>query len=549
MINRTNGFRQILAVEDVFSIRLRLNALVNDHPELSALVGLVPEDCYITSRLMAAYFASPTKSAIKSLVLRAILGDPYLYFEDLIGPVGLPFYRRVAQYLQHHPKRPLDRLTAEFRKEDIQKHLEKVLCIDRSCPRVFLSQLGLIPYLSHRRRQLPLEGYLGIRIKPSDDLSFLKPFYTSRKITQEVCKKLLDERATHNTYATYFDTGDQALDLRNMLFYLCAFWQQDRRGGKLQNKIPRLISDYFGLIRLSIPELAFLVDILPLIHFKVIDLSHLSSKDDHLGIRPVLACVRDCHIEDLEELIVGYSGNWLLTEQKADSMFKIRQEGLREGAYETDFFFNLDRLLTRPTGKRFAHYYKAIDDAALTHQVNSHYQSLFPEFADRLVAIQRRFPHEFTGIRTRDLSNILFYYWHHTQQGREHRGLLPAVAKFALGKTEYEAGLEKQLPRRTTYRGRNQEKSRSEDHLPLLDAFLSTQNKCYLLYPGYQGLMPQDGPIYMPRVIAAGCSELPPDIMLAGAESVTWRQNPYDRVHLPEIEGFDSVVPLRPANR
>ena len=47
MIDRTLGFRQILAVEDVFSIKSRLNVLVNGHPELSALVRLVPEGCSI----------------------------------------------------------------------------------------------------------------------------------------------------------------------------------------------------------------------------------------------------------------------------------------------------------------------------------------------------------------------------------------------------------------------------------------------------------------------------------------------------------------------
>ncbi len=162
--------------------------------------------------------------------------------------------------------------------------------------------------------------------------------------------------------------------------------------------------------------------------------------------------------------------------------------------------------------------------------------------------IQGRFPKEFSGIRIRDLSNILFYFWHHIQQGRERRGLLPVVAKFALGKTEYEADFEKRSTGRTP-RGRVQGKPRPEDHLSLLEAFLSPQNKCYLLYSGYQGALPEDGPVYMPRIIAAGYAELPAAIRLAGPKRLAWGQDPYDRVHLPEVGGFDSVIPLKPVTQ
>ncbi len=259
-------------------------------------------------------------------------------------------------------------------------------------------------------RGRPPAGHLGLQIKQDDDLSFLRPFYESRKITESLCLELLTVRATHHAYETYFNTGDKALDLRNILFFLQIFWRQDRQGGRLQTKIPKLISDFFHLKRISIPELAFLIDILPLIHLGVIDPARLRPKDDHLGIRRMLVCVADSQIEDLKDPILGHSGNWLLTEQRAESIFRNRQEGLREGTYETGFVFNLERLLTRPTGKRFAPYYAAIDDGALINQVNAHYRSLAPAFADQLATIQCRFPREFSGIRIRDLSNILCKY-------------------------------------------------------------------------------------------------------------------------------------------
>jgi hypothetical protein len=466
MDNRVRQPSLVTAIEDESLIQTRLQALVGGHPELTTLTKSIPKDCSITREFLTAYFKSNVKGAVKSLVLRVLLGDPSLFPKQAASPAGVNYFRRIAQFFEHHPKQPLVCLTSEFRKEEIPHNLFTVLGMSRTPPRVFFSKFGLIPYLLFIRGQLPRKGYLGTAIKLTDDLSFLKPFYESRRITQPICEALLTGHATHHAYATYFETGDRALDLRNILFFLREFWQQDRLGGRLQSKIPKVISNLFGLTRVSIPELAFLVDILPLTHLRVINPARLSFKDDHLGIHRVLACVSDSHIEDLEDLILSHAKNWLLTEQKAESMFRIRQEGRREGAYESGFVFNLDRLLTRSTGKRFASYYAAIDNDALTHQVNSHYRSLVPAFADRLVAIQRRFPQEFTGIRIRDLSNILFYYWYHTEQGRNPSGLLPTVAKYALGQTEYEAGPEKLLTRRNACRGRSQEKSRPEEHLP-----------------------------------------------------------------------------------
>jgi hypothetical protein len=466
MDNRVRQPSLVTAIEDESLIQTRLQALVGGHPELTTLTKSIPKDCSITREFLTAYFKSNVKGAVKSLVLRVLLGDPSLFPKQAASPAGVNYFRRIAQFFEHHPKQPLVCLTSEFRKEEIPHNLFTVLGMSRTPPRVFFSKFGLIPYLLFIRGQLPHEGYLGTGIKPTDDLSFLRPFYESRRIIQPICEALLTGHATHHAYATYFETGDRALDLRNILFFLREFWQQDRLGGRLQSKIPKVISNLFGLTRVSIPELAFLVDILPLTHLRVINPARLSFKDDHLGIHRVLACVSDSHIEDLEDLILSHAKNWLLTEQKAESMFRIRQEGRREGAYESGFVFNLDRLLTRSTGKRFASYYAAIDNDALTHQVNSHYRSLVPAFADRLVAIQRRFPQEFTGIRIRDLSNILFYYWYHTEQGRNPSGLLPTVAKYALGQTEYEAGPEKLLTRRNACRGRSQEKSRPEEHLP-----------------------------------------------------------------------------------
>jgi hypothetical protein len=305
------------------------------------------------------------KGTVKSLVLRVLLGDPRLFPEQTASPAGVNYFRRITQFFEHHPKQPLVRLTSEFRKEEIPHHLLTVLGMSRTPPRVFFSKFGLISYLLFIRGQLPRKGYLGTAIKLTDDLSFLKPFYESRRITQPICEALLTGHATHHAYATYFETGDRALDLHNMLFFLREFWQQDRFGGRLQNKIPKVISDLFGLARVSIPELAFLVDLLPLVYTGMIDRSKLSPNDDSLGLYTTLNCVEGSCIGDLESLISDFSTHWCLTSVKADVILDTKEIGSRQGTYDTGFYFNVDRLLTKTIGKRFTPYYAAIDNRVL----------------------------------------------------------------------------------------------------------------------------------------------------------------------------------------
>ena len=546
MIDRIPSIRRVMAVEDVFMIRTRLKALLEEHPQLKTLIRKVTNDCSITHPLLVAYFASDIPNMVKSLVLRVILGDPSLYPEGAASPVGLTYYRRVAQYFVHHPKRPLDRLTSDFQKEDIPRPLEKLLGIGRGSPRIFLSQFGLVPYLLFRRGRLPPEGHLGVRIRRSDDLSFLRPFYTSRKITKAVCKALLQERATSYAYAIYFDTGDSVLDLRNMLAFLRVFWQQDRQGAKLQNKIPKAVSDYFGLPRTSLLELAFLVDLLPLVHNGVIDRARLCRDTDSLNLLRILDGVKGSQIENLEMLISDHTSQWLINQEKAETVFTNRELGSRKGRLDTGLYFNMDRLLSRSTGRQFAPYYAAIDETKLKRQINAYFRSLAPSFAEQLLHIQSRFSADFRGIRIRDLSNILFYVWYHTNRGRDRRKILPAIARFALINIDVEQSLTQadDIYRDARHR---QQAPRIEPHYPLLEAFYASLSRCYLLYPGYSGPIPENAPVYMPSSVAAGYTGLPEMIKTTGPRRLAWGQDPYESANLPDIGGYESVVPLTPS--
>ena len=200
---------------DCRRIQAKLRQLAAAHPELQPLVKAVPANCAISRRFLRLYFDSDSHYARKSLVLRTLLEDPSLSPEHQPDIVTLPLYRRVAQYFEHHPKQPLRRLTSGFKKEDIPAYLYRLFGIPRGAVRTLFSQFGVIPYLLSRRGELPTH-YHQIRFPPSTDLEFLRSFYTSRLVTPAICSEFLEGRTTPFEYNTYFDTGDAALNLRNM---------------------------------------------------------------------------------------------------------------------------------------------------------------------------------------------------------------------------------------------------------------------------------------------------------------------------------------------
>ena len=536
---------QVLAIDDVWLIRTRLLELKATHPQLLPIIKKIPSDCSITSDFIQTYFESNVDSSVKSLVLRALLGDPAMYPKGAASSVGLHYYRRIAQYFEHHPKQPLVRITPDFTKDDIPTQLESVFGIFSASSIGFLSQFGLIPYLMFSRGHLPAEGYLGLRIKRTDDLNFLRSFYESRKISKELCERFLSGEQQHHIPATYFDTGDKALDLRNILFLLKELWRFHWKRGRLHSKIPKVIFDYFKLSRLSVKELAFLIDILPLVYAGCMDRSCLSPEDDVLGILPVLDNIKGSEIEDLEPLILALGASWLMNSESAENLYEKKEQRARERNYDASFYFNMHRVLTSSTAQRLAPYYSVIDDGALKRQVNNHYKKLAPAFADQLSHIQKSFPEEFKGIRTRDLSNILFYLWHHTRHGRDRRRILPPIAKFAVGSNsesmrELKPTSDSRLDLESLNKG-----SPTEERLPLFATFFKALGKCYLLYPGYQGPIPEDGPIYMPRSVAGIFSERPSFVILSGPKDLPWGQDPYDKNNLPEVTSFDSIIPLQ----
>ena len=137
-------------------------------------------------------------------------------------------------------------------------------------------------------------------------------------------------------------------------------------------------------------------------------------------------------------LISNHTSQWLMDKEKAETVFADRERGSHKGRLDTGLYFNMDRLLSRSTGRRFVPYYAAINETKLKRQVNAYFRSRAPSFAEQLCHIQRRFSADFKGIRIRDLSNILFYVWYHTNRGRDRRKILPAVARFALKNTGLE---------------------------------------------------------------------------------------------------------------
>jgi UPF0288 family protein (methanogenesis marker protein 3) len=68
---------------------------------------ILPKDCSITLEFLKAYIKSNVKGAVKSLVLRVLLGDPSLFPEQAASPAGVKYFRRVTQFFEYHPKQHL----------------------------------------------------------------------------------------------------------------------------------------------------------------------------------------------------------------------------------------------------------------------------------------------------------------------------------------------------------------------------------------------------------------------------------------------------------
>ncbi len=271
------------AVTDPKRTRLRLKRLRETQPRLRPLIEAVPTNLYPSKEFLARYFRSRISYGRRSLVLRVVLGDPSLFHPNDAGHITLPYVRRVAEFFKNHPAQPLREPSRAFEREDIPKSLESIFGIPRSNGLDFLFHFGALPYLHWRRGPWPIDIF-GLQLTQNDALSFLKPFYRSRLLSLVRAKALVRGRSDRNTHRRYFEAADSMLVLRNSLTYLQTLWACERRAGKLQNKIPQHVSQFFGVKRLSLPDIGFVLDILSLGHAGVMGVNEWSRSKDTLGL-------------------------------------------------------------------------------------------------------------------------------------------------------------------------------------------------------------------------------------------------------------------------
>jgi hypothetical protein len=277
-----------------------------------------------------------------------------------------------------------------------------------------------------------------LQLTQDDDLSFLKPFYRSRLLSLVRAKALVRGRSDRNTHRRYFEAADPMLVLRNSLTYLQTLWACERRAGKLQNKIPQHVSQFFGVKRLSLPDIGFVMDILSLGHAGVVGVNKWSRNKDTLGLG-LLLNVGTREPADIPMLLNNLRSHSLLTGDRVEEIsqrWKRRNRDL--GQFDTGRYFNIARLIDRSAIPDFSPYYWAIDNNRLWNVITRHYRSIDQEFVRQLRKFRRQHPKEFSGVRIRDLSNALFFIWWQQGHGRYPYEGLPIVAQYTLGAKEFD---------------------------------------------------------------------------------------------------------------
>ena len=277
-----------MAVEDVFLIRTRLQALLEEHPQLTALIRTMPYECSITQPFLQAYFASEIPGSMKRLILRAVMGDPSLYPEGRGKPgrtVLLPPRVPVLCPSSQTPARAADVRISERRHPSATREgieYQSGLATELSIP-VRPRPLPVVPKRPASARGSPWhqDKTLGRSELPQALLHFPE--------NQQGGMQDTVERAGHELCLCHlFRYRGQGPGSAQHAVLLACVLATGPRGAKLQNKIPKAVSDYFGLPRTSLLELAFLVDLLPLVHNGVIDRSRLCKETDSLNLLRIL---------------------------------------------------------------------------------------------------------------------------------------------------------------------------------------------------------------------------------------------------------------------
>jgi hypothetical protein len=441
------------------SQRNYLVALAKRQPKLGELVSLALEPGVSTDTFWTFFHRNTLNGQLKVQLFEGLFGSTQ-------APAASPVeFHCLFDFLVYHPKKPLEFGLEVLVREDIPSYFASRFSIKRTSPITFFNKLTLAPYIL-AKQGIVSPIFQHYNVKPKHVESALRPFFLQRIMTDETADALLHEHISTQIYRNYFDTGNDALNLYNCMWYVSRLIETDKRGGTIQNKIPALISQLLSIPRLSLIQLYLTLDILVLMYHNIIDPDAIERDPMAMLTLYNLVHTRPGGL-DFQAVTQRLKSAWLMDDTKADVIYMRREldERLHSG-YESGLYFNLERLLDKHSSlRKFQYYYSLADADRMMSVLRAHFTSFNPEFFKQ---IQRRFTQsepEFSGLQCRDIANCLYLSDCLYRYNLEPRLFMPTVAFYRLGMKEYEQSNNPYPEPRKP----GPKKPRFPVHLPLLD--------------------------------------------------------------------------------
>lgn len=312
------------------------------------------------------------------------------------------------------------------------------------------------------------------------ELTFLKPVHTSRLLSKEQVRSNL-KSPSFQLQSQALQSGIDSIDIPNTLLHTAELLQSQYvshdsadyigRGKQLQDKLLRPISDFFGINRLSIPELEFCVDILSYSRLNICSVPE-TLKSTVLG--KVIQRIKEYCEKDSLDAIFSYSSmSFILDETKINYLLNEHENGTLSSMY-----FNHNNLLESHEFNsssmlygKFKPWYDTMNSELLTDFSRKNFSSSLDLL--HILAIES----SFVGISKIDALNGLVMY--QTPQNDSH--WLPSVAQFLFGKKRFESS---RFDRTQVKSKRNGSNSRPDDcSLPVLELVLKNSNVPAIVNP------------------------------------------------------------------
>jgi hypothetical protein len=415
------------------AIATRLDALATRHPAIAPLRALLGPTLALTPAFLAAYDASTAPTGQRAMLLRTVFGDPTSGLPAAGACVTGPLLQRFVAWLEWHGA-----LGGIDRGRDlIPKGFAALLGEPRDAYADFIARIAVRPWWHLQTTGCP--NHPALDALPASTLAPLGALFRARTLTAAEARFLASPASDRSTPTCrwYFATGCAPLDLRNALVFLAALLEE-RDGGLAQNRIPRALTDRWGIPRLSVPHALLFCDIATLAADGCLA---LDPRTDPLGLidavaSPAARSLVTSGDDDAAAAARARRTRPLIDPDAALQRHAQLTHGMRDGMFDTGLVFNADRLLQMDAFHGYRPYYDAIIPRALAALVRGHWQRVTPEgrsWPSRLQASGH------APIRVRDLGNILAYLAALDIALDDRPAVwraLPSVARYALGTPE-----------------------------------------------------------------------------------------------------------------